>query len=170
MTEIIPTFGPPTAEPARLGRIGVADPAHALRFISQNRVTDWKLVGSFMKTHCIALAAIALFSSAAPVTTWGQEPTDAKATAGVERVDSSATAVPRFDSQVSASSVQNSRMSTAELRQARALYRAQQRVARLEYNLWMGREPLRPNWNSVPMMSSRYTSQRVYVPVYVYTR
>ena len=126
-----------------------------------------------MKNHLIALAAAALFSAASSVTTIGQEPnakSNAAVASGVQRVDSSGKPVPRFDSRTSASSVQNSRMSVAELRQARALYRAQQRVARLEYNLWMGREPLRPNWNSVPMMSSRYTSQRVYVPVYVYTR
>jgi hypothetical protein len=65
------------------------------------------------------------------------------------------------------SDVRKSRMSVAELRQARALHRSNQRVARLEYNLWMGHEPLRPNWNSIPMMSSRYTPRRVYVPVYV---
>ena len=35
----------------------------------------------------------------------------------------------------------------AQLRQQRALYRANQRMARMEYNLWMGREPLRPAWN-----------------------
>ena len=59
-------------------------------------------------------------------------------------------------------------MSAAELRQARALYRSRQRIARLENNLWMGYEPLRPQWNSVPMMSSRYSSRRtIYVPVYV---
>lgn len=71
---------------------------------------------------------------------------------------------------VSRSNVRASQMSAAEIRQARALYRSQQRVARLEYNLWMGYEPLRPNWNSVPMMSSRYTHRRLYVPVYVRTR
>ena len=71
---------------------------------------------------------------------------------------------------VSRSNVRTSQMSVSELRQARALYRAQQRTARLEYNLWMGYEPLRPNWNSVPMMSSRYTNRRIYVPAYVYAR
>lgn len=59
----------------------------------------------------------------------------------------------------------------AEIRQARALYRSQQRIARLEHNLWMGYEPLRPNWNAVPMMSSRYNYRRtIYVPVYVRPR
>jgi hypothetical protein len=59
----------------------------------------------------------------------------------------------------------------AQLRQARALYRSQQRIARLEHNLWMGYEPLRPNWNSVPMMSSRYNDRRtIYVPVHLLAR
>ena len=57
-----------------------------------------------------------------------------------------------------------------EIRQARALYRANQRVARFEYNLWMGHEPLRPQWNAVPMMSSRYGNRKVFVPVYIYPR
>ncbi|MGI9473051.1 MAG: hypothetical protein ACR2NZ_16035 [Rubripirellula sp.] len=81
-----------------------------------------------------------------------------------------------FDAPLQAAAVQSqsdvraSKQSVAELRQARALYRANQRVARLEHNLWMGHEPLRPRWNSIPMMSSRYTNRRVYVPVYVYPR
>jgi hypothetical protein len=80
--------------------------------------------------------------------------------------------VPMFDSlkQPSRSNVKASRMSISELRQTRALYRANQRVARIEHNLWMRREPLRPNWNAVPMMSSRYSSRRVIVPIYIRTR
>ena len=71
----------------------------------------------------------------------------------------------------SQSDVRRSRASVAELRQARAAYRANQRVARLEHNLWVGYEPLRPKWNAVPMMTSRYSSRRViYVPVYVRSR
>ncbi len=58
-----------------------------------------------------------------------------------------------------------------ELRQARALYRQRQRIERLERNLWAGHEPLRPNWNSLPMTSSRYpAATTVLVPVYVYPR
>ena len=69
------------------------------------------------------------------------------------------------------SDVSRSKMTAAEIRQARALYRSQQRTARLERNLWMGYEPLRPNWNSIPMMSSRYPPRRViYVPYYVHSR
>jgi hypothetical protein len=80
--------------------------------------------------------------------------------------------VPKFDfrEQPSKSNVKASRMSVSELRQTRALYRANQRVARIEHNLWMRREPLRPNWNAVPMMSSRYSNRRVIVPIYVRTR
>ena len=61
-----------------------------------------------------------------------------------------------------------SRMSVSELRQQRGLYKANQRMARMEYNLWMGYQPLRPQFNSVPMMSSRYRYRRVIVPFYVY--
>lgn len=70
----------------------------------------------------------------------------------------------------SSSSMRQTRMTVAELRQARALARANQRTARLEYNLWMQREPLRPNWNAVPMMSSRYPVRRIYIPIYVPAR
>jgi hypothetical protein len=70
----------------------------------------------------------------------------------------------------STSSVRGSRMSVSELRQARALYRANQRVARLENNLWLGHEPLRPKWNAVPMMTSRYAPRTIYVPVYIWPR
>lgn len=79
-------------------------------------------------------------------------------------------AVDQATSVSAESSIHQTTMTVDQLRQARALHRANQRVARLEYNLWMGYEPLRPNWNAVPMMSSRYTNRRVYVPVYVYGR
>lgn len=68
------------------------------------------------------------------------------------------------------SDLATSKMSIEEMRQARAVYRANQRIQRLERNLWMGYEPLRPQWNSVPMMNSRYTPRRSYVPVYLYSR
>ena len=58
--------------------------------------------------------------------------------------------------------------SAKELRQARALHRSQQREARLQHNLWNGYEPLRPNWNAIPMMASPYSYKRtIYVPVYI---
>lgn len=74
-------------------------------------------------------------------------------------------------SPTSASDVRASQMTASEIRQARALYRSRQRVARLESNLWMGYEPLRPSWNAIPMTSSRYAPRRTYyVPVYYYNR
>lgn len=113
-----------------------------------------------MKKPMLAIvASIALASLAAPKSASGQNPVQAKPAPA-----------PTFRVGTSGSDVAQSKMTAAEIRQARALYRAQQRVSRLEYNLWMGYEPLRPNWNSVPMMSSRYGSRRVYVPVYVHTR
>lgn len=72
--------------------------------------------------------------------------------------------------EASPSNVRTSQISVAELRQARALHQANQRRARLEYNLWMGIEPLRPRWNSLPMTSSRYPNHQLYVPVFVRTR
>jgi hypothetical protein len=68
------------------------------------------------------------------------------------------------------SSMQRTRLSPRELRTARAIHQANQRMARMEYNLWMGHEPLRPRWNSIPMMSSRYSQPTFYVPVYIYSR
>ena len=63
------------------------------------------------------------------------------------------------------------KMTASEIRQARALHRSQQRDARIEHNLWIGYEPLRPNWNALPMMSSPYAYKRtIYVPVYIRTR
>lgn len=71
----------------------------------------------------------------------------------------------------SSSDLAASQPTAAELRQARAQYRSQQRAQRMERNLWAGYEPLRPNWNSIPMMSSRYPDRStIYVPIYVYPR
>jgi hypothetical protein len=79
---------------------------------------------------------------------------------------------PRLvDSVASSSDIKADKPTVQELRQARAQYRAKQRIARMERNLWNGYEPLRPNWNSIPMMSSRYPQRhRIVVPVYVYPR
>ncbi|MEM0925359.1 MAG: hypothetical protein AAGJ83_04925 [Planctomycetota bacterium] len=72
---------------------------------------------------------------------------------------------------VASSSDMKSLPTAAEIRQARAQYRSQQRIARMERNLWAGYEPLRPNWNSIPMMSSRYASRHtIVVPIYVFSR
>ncbi len=57
-----------------------------------------------------------------------------------------------------------------EIRQARALYRADQRLARAEYNAWMGIDPARPNWSATPSTTSRYAPTRIiyyYVPGYI---
>jgi hypothetical protein len=61
-----------------------------------------------------------------------------------------------------------SRMSVAELRQARALLKSDQRRARMERNAWAGYEPLRPGFNTTPMTRSRYERRTVYMPVYWY--
>mgnify|MGYP001035332178 CR=1 FL=1 len=63
-----------------------------------------------------------------------------------------------------------SKEKVAELRQQRALYRANQRMARMEYNQWMGREPLRPRWSPMPMMNSRYAPPTILVPVFINPR
>ncbi len=61
-----------------------------------------------------------------------------------------------------------SAIAMSQLRQERATYRYNQRVARIEANAWIGYEPLRPGWSSLPMMSSRYPARRtVVVPVFV---
>ncbi|QDT04173.1 hypothetical protein K227x_25620 [Rubripirellula lacrimiformis] len=56
----------------------------------------------------------------------------------------------------------------ADLRLARAIRRADERSARIERNLWLGVDPLRPQWTAIPMTQSRYAPRRVYVPVFVY--
>jgi len=63
-----------------------------------------------------------------------------------------------------------SKEKVAELRQQRALYRANQRMARMEYNQWMGREPLRPGWSPMPMMNSRYAPPTIVVPIFINPR
>jgi hypothetical protein len=70
----------------------------------------------------------------------------------------------------SLSEKRNSRMSVAELRQARALFKADQRRARLEHNAWIGYQQLRPSWSTVPMMRSHYERPTLYLPVYYYRR
>ncbi|QDV46190.1 hypothetical protein Enr13x_60990 [Stieleria neptunia] len=86
--------------------------------------------------------------------------------------DADVIAVPRLvDVVPSSSDLSTGEPTAAELRQARAQFRSQQRMERMERNLWAGYEPLRPNWNSIPMMSSRYPyRQTVVVPLYVYPR
>lgn len=50
----------------------------------------------------------------------------------------------------------------AELRQARALEKHRQRVARMEANAWAGHSPLRPTVSADPYSKSRYTHVRPY--------
>ena len=76
-----------------------------------------------------------------------------------------------FDSPApSQSDMRISKDRVTELRQQRALYRANQRMARMQYNQWMGREPLRPRWSPMPMMNSRYAPPTILVPVYINPR
>jgi len=71
----------------------------------------------------------------------------------------------------SASDLRDTQRSASEIRQTRALYQANQRMARLERNRWLGLEPLRPNWSATPMTTSHHTPRNTYfVPVYVYGR
>lgn len=90
---------------------------------------------------------------------------DAKAIDRIELFDSletSSTAPTRYPKQ--------QKPSLAELKQSRAIERANARAARVEYNAWVGRDPLRPSWNATPMTHTRYAPRVVYVPVYVYGR
>ncbi|MFK8112606.1 MAG: hypothetical protein AB8B91_10400 [Rubripirellula sp.] len=121
----------------------------------------------------LLVASIALISGLAVAN--AQEP-EKMPEEGIDRIglfDSLEKPTVQFSDNVSTSQsdTRKSKMTVAELRQARALYQADQRRARLEYNAWMGYEPLRPRWNSLPMTSSRYSSRRrIYVPAYVYHR
>jgi hypothetical protein len=91
--------------------------------------------------------------------------------AAVEELATATAQAQLVDVIPSSSGARVSRPTAAELRQARAQYRSQQRIERMERNLWAGYEPLRPNWNAIPMMSSRYRyPTTIYVPVYYYPR
>ncbi|MEO1530052.1 MAG: hypothetical protein AAFX06_31955 [Planctomycetota bacterium] len=118
-----------------------------------------------MKTWIFAFAigAVSMLSGASAI---GQEPVVRFATEPRLELEDGNQLV-RSSSDVSVSN----KWSAAELRQARAQLRARQRMMRMERNLWAGYEPLRPNWNSIPMMSSRFsTSYRTIVPIYLYSR
>lgn len=111
-----------------------------------------------MTTRLLGLIAVtALSCSLLADSTWGQEPVPPAPMFGeVEKpLGSRSTTAP----------------TAQELRQARALYQAQQRVERIEQRTWAGHEPLRPVWNAVPMTSSRYPYRNtIYVPVFFYGR
>ena len=53
-----------------------------------------------------------------------------------------------------------------ELRRQRAAKLARLRAMRLQQQLRSGYSPLRPRWNAIPMMKSRYSRPVIYVPVY----
>ena len=53
-----------------------------------------------------------------------------------------------------------------ELRRQRAAKLARLRAMRLQQQLRSGYSPLRPSWNAIPMMKSRYSRPVIYVPVY----
>ena len=57
--------------------------------------------------------------------------------------------------------------SLQDLRRQRAAEIARLRALRLQQQIRSGYSPLRPRWNAIPMMSSRYTRPVVYVPIYV---
>ncbi|MEL6106126.1 MAG: hypothetical protein AAFU85_08820 [Planctomycetota bacterium] len=117
-----------------------------------------------MKNRLLAFAigAVSILSCTSAI---GQEPV-------VRLADQPQFNFPDAESVQSASDrAVSSRPSAAELRQARAQFRARQRMMRMERNLWAGYEPLRPNWNDIPMMTSRFsTSYRTIVPIYLYQR
>ncbi len=93
-----------------------------------------------------------------------------KAPATVDRVQATPPEI-FFDSPApSYSDRKISKEKIAELRKQRALYRANQRMARMEYQQWMGHDPLRPRWTSIPMMNSRYAPPTILVPVFINPR
>lgn len=112
-----------------------------------------------IRQFVLLTAAIAMFGTVS-----AQEPVIGPANETNETVSLFDTTDPV----VSPSQNRPSRMSVSELRQQRGLYKANQRMARMEHNLWMGYQPLRPQFNSVPMMSSKYRYRRVIVPFFVY--
>ena len=56
--------------------------------------------------------------------------------------------------------------SLKELRQMRAAELARLRSLRLQQQIRSGYSALRPKWNAIPMMSSRYRKPVIYVPVF----
>ncbi len=120
--------------------------------------------------HLIPLSlAIAAIWGVLSQPSWAQE-AETHAEAQAEGEHSSLFASTASPSDSTSLSLRHERTRTAaEIRQARAQYRSQQRIARMEYNLWIGHDPLRPNWSATPMTSSRYAPRRTYyVPVYVH--
>ncbi len=122
-----------------------------------------------MTFRSIALvAAFALVvTSLGPISASAQEPFERTANDAVHLFESL-----RESDRVSPSAQrQVERPTVSELRIARGQYQAQQRLARLERNAWNRYQPLRPNWSSIPMTSSRFpTRTTIIVPVFVPSR
>lgn len=72
----------------------------------------------------------------------------------------------RLADEVSPSYPLHVKPTAAELRQARALEKHRQRVARMEANAWAGYSPLRPTVSANPFMQPRHTVVR---PYYIWT-
>ena len=87
-------------------------------------------------------------------------------TSGLSRGDEPLPPIQLFDEAPSAITAPSPRglrpamPTAAELRQARALERRRQRVARMEANAWAGYSPLRPNVDADPYSQSRTVSVR----------
>lgn len=76
-------------------------------------------------------------------------------TAGLSRGDDPLGPIQLFDDAPSAVELQRTMPTAAELRQARALERRRQRVARMEANAWAGYSPLRPTIDADPYSQLR---------------
>ncbi len=118
---------------------------------------------SFRRLLMIAVAAAVMTTFGPAVTANADETPDENKTAKVD--------LPVFGKKWEPSSLTELRkkqLSVAELRQARALLKSDQRRARMERNAWIGYEPLRPNWNAVPMTRSYYGQQANSIRIYRY--
>lgn len=128
-----------------------------------------RLIGVNMKTRITAVWAItALAILTLTGNAWTQQPEDWSQPPREARSPADSSVVL---SRSASGSESRGTPTAASLRQARAMYEAQQRLRRIERNRWMGHEPLRPSFNAVPMMTSRYSPNRVvYIPYYIRTR
>ncbi len=115
----------------------------------------------------VAILAVLAFANGAS----GQEPivpaAAATKTDPIDRIQLFDSLERTSDQDASAGAV-NTYASTMHFRQARAIEKANQRLARMEYNLWIGYNPSRPQWSAIPMTQSRYAPRQFHVPIYVY--
>ena len=122
-----------------------------------------------LRCSLLFVAALAVLGGPVQAQESSNAPGEEMAAAGIDRVSLFET-IDEPPAGSSQSDVRKSQKSVQELRQERALFRANQRTARIEYNLWIGHDPLRPRWNTIPMMTSRYAPRKIYIPVYVHGR